>query len=170
MGRASARIWSGACVLGLVAGMSASGCNRSAQQQSPAPAGKVEKLGQTLAGAPEVALEELFKNPSSFEGKIIRVSGKVEDFCVHKRAWFAVNHKQGVPLVRVFTAPRFLVPTDAKGKKAVAEGRVEVIVLPPDQVDYYAKEHQFLANVDIKPGESVRLPIVRAFGAEFQND
>ena len=169
MGRESARLGAAVVALGLLAG-SVVGCKKPPQQPAQGALAQVEKLGQTLAGAPEVPVDALFKSPTSFEGKIIRVSGKVEDFCVHKRAWFAVHLQEGMPMVRVFTSPRFLVPADAKGKRAVAEGRVEVIVIPPDQVDYYAKEHQFLANVERKPGESVRLPIVRAFGAEFQSD
>jgi ABC-type amino acid transport substrate-binding protein len=163
MGDASTRVFTYMAMIGAVVVL-ASGCKAQPARQA---AGPVEKLGQTLAGAPEVAAEDLLKDPSSFEGKIVRVSGKVEDFCVHKRAWFAVQGKEGAPMVRVFTTPRFQVPADAKGKRAIAEGRVEVIVLDPAQAEYYLKEHKFLANLDRKPNESVRLPIVRAFGVEF---
>jgi uncharacterized protein DUF4920 len=126
------------------------------------------KLGKALAGADEVSVEDLLKDPKAFEGKTIKVSGKVEDFCHHKRAWFSVTAKEGKGMVRVFTKPRFEVPMDCKGKSAVAEGKVEVITISAEQFEHYGKEHKFLAGVTIKEGQPILRPIIRAFGAELK--
>jgi hypothetical protein len=129
---------------------------------------KLVKLGKDLAGAEEVAVADLLKDPKAYEGKTVRVAGEVEDFCHHKRAWFGVTAKEGKGMIRVFTMPRFEVPMDCKGKQAVAEGKVEVITIDPEQVEHYGKEHKFLAGVTVKEGEPVLRPIVRAFGAELK--
>ncbi|MBW1808266.1 MAG: DUF4920 domain-containing protein [Deltaproteobacteria bacterium] len=126
------------------------------------------KLGMALAGAAEVSVADLLSDPKAFDGKTVKVSGKVEDFCHHKRAWFGVTAKEGKGMVRIFTKPRFEVPLDCKGKNAVAEGKVEVITIDPEQASHYSKDHKFLAGVTIVEGQPILRPIIRAFGAELK--
>jgi len=85
------------------------GCEKKTEKNeepSAPPAPQVEKLGMALAGAEEVAVLDLLKNPDAYDGKTVRVSGVVHDFCHHRRAWFGVSSKDGQYMVRVFTAPR----------------------------------------------------------------
>jgi len=126
------------------------------------------KLGKSLAGADLVTVAALLKDPKTYEGKIVRVEGKIEDFCHHKRAWFGVNAAEGKGMVRVFTLPRFEVPMNCKGKQAVAEGKVEVIKLNPEELSHFSKEHKFLAGVTVEEGKPVLRPVIRAFGAELR--
>jgi hypothetical protein len=126
------------------------------------------RVGQPLAGADAVSVEALVRDPKAFEGKIVRVSGKVEDWCRHAKGWFAVSSADGRQMVRVIAAPRFTAPDGTLGKFAVAEGKVEVVTLSEEQVQYYAKEHKFLNGVAVEPGKPVYQPIVQAFGAELQ--
>jgi hypothetical protein len=135
---------------------------------APPPAAGVVKLGQALAGAKEVALADLFKDPAAWEGKTVRVSGQVKDFCSHRRAWFGVVAQEGQLMLRVFAAPRFQAPADCLGKTATAEGKVEVLTMKPEAVQHYAKEHKFLTKEEIESGQPIKRPIVRAFGAEFK--
>lgn len=142
----------------------------AAGHESPAAATRVSKLGKELAGADEVAVADLLADPKKYEGQIVRVAGKIDDFCHHKRAWFGVTAESGKGMVRVFAAPRFEAPADCKGKQAVAEGKVEIITIPPDQIEHYDKEHKFLAGVKVEPGKPVLRPVVRAFGAEMRQE
>jgi hypothetical protein len=144
------------------------GCDKQAEEpKEPAapPPPKVEKLGKALAGAEEVAIADLFKDPAAFEGKVV---GVVQDFCHHRRAWFGVTAKDGERMLRVFAAPRFQVPADCKGKTATAEGKVELITLKPEDAQHYAKEHKFLTKEEIDSGKPIQRPLIRAFGAEFR--
>lgn len=162
-------------VLGVLAGCeSGPPSPQGAPPSTAAPSGgettaaAVQKIGQTLAGAELVKVADLLKDPSSYEGKTVRVQGKVEDFCHHARAWFSVTADSGGGMVRVFTKPRFEVPMDCKGKQAVAEGKVELITISPERAKHFGEEHKFLRGVEVKPGEPVIRPVVRAFGAELR--
>lgn len=141
-------------------------------QESAAPPAPVEqkvaKLGMALAGAEEVAVADLLKDPAAFEGKTVRVSGEVKDFCHHQRAWFGVSAQDGRQMLRVFAAPRFSAPADCKGKTVVAEGKVELITLKPEDAKHYAREHKFLTKEEIESGKPIQRPLIRAFGAEFK--
>jgi hypothetical protein len=71
-------------------------------------------------------------------------------------------------VVRVMAAPRFEAPADCKEKLAVAEGKVNLQTLSEEQAQYYMKEHKFIDPATVKPGQPVQLPVIEAFGAEFQ--
>jgi len=150
------------------------GCEKKTEkpEETAAPAEQakpeVEKLGKALAGAEEVAVLDLLKNPDAYEGKTVRVSGEVHDFCHHQRAWFGVSSADGQYMIRVFTAPRFQVPADCKGKQAVAEGKVELITLKPEDAKHYAESHKFLSEKELESGKPIKRPLIRAFGAEFK--
>jgi hypothetical protein len=153
----------------------AAGCNKNAdkpvdqEKTTPAPASASQPLvlGKALAGAEQVSVADLLANPNTYDGKTVRLEGKIEDFCHHKRAWFGIGAKDGKGMLRVFCAPRFQAPADCLGKQVVAEGKVELNTIPAEQVAHYGKEHKFLDGVKVEPGKPVVLPIVRAFGAEI---
>jgi hypothetical protein len=126
------------------------------------------KLGMALAGAEQVAVADLLKDPAAYEGKTVRVSGQVKDFCHHRRAWFGVSTRDGRQMIRVFAAPRFKAPADCKGRTVAAEGKVELVTLNPDDAQHYAREHKFLTKEEIESGKPVKRPLIRAFGAEFE--
>jgi hypothetical protein len=157
--------------LGLVLALAALACEKKAEkpeEPAPPPAAQVVKLGKALAGAEEVAVADLLKDPAAWKGKTVRVSGVVKDFCSHRRAWFGVIAKDGQRMLRVFTAPRFQVPADCQGRTATAEGKVEVITMEPEAMQHYAEQHKFLTKEEIESGKPIKRPLVRAFGAEFK--
>jgi hypothetical protein len=141
--------------------------NDSKKDAVKTEAKKVVKLGKELAGVALVKVSDLLKDPKAFEGKTVRLSGKVEDFCHHKKAWFGVTGNDGKQMVRVFTLPRFQTPADCLGKQVVAEGKVEVITIQPQNAKHYKEGHKFLNNA--KVDQPLLRPIVRAFGAEFSS-
>ncbi len=157
-----------------VLAMLAIGCDKKDAASAPttgepgvAEPAKVEKAGAKLAGADAVAVADLVKDPAKYEGKIVRVEGKVKDFCKHARAWFAIADAEDKLMLRVMAKPRFETPAECLERRAVAEGKVVLQTLSPEQVEYFQKGHKFIAPETVKPGEPVRLPVVEAFGAEF---
>jgi hypothetical protein len=133
----------------------------------PATGATMNVAGQKLAGLPVVKVADLIARPGDFAGKTVRIEGDVSAMCTHRRGWFAVQDpgsKTGA-YVRVLTAPSFLVPPDSIGKKARAEGRVEVIEVDPEAVRHYANDHKLgEQNANGAPNRSV---VIRATGAEF---
>lgn len=139
-----------------------------AKGQAKASESQVVKVGVPLAGADEVRIEDLMRDPTPYAGKVVRVSGVVKDFCRHARAWFAIASSDGKRMVRVLATPRFQAPADCLEKQAVAEGTVEVQLLDEQQIEYFTRDHKFIAPEDIQPGQPLRLAAIRAFGAEFR--
>ena len=124
-------------------------------------------VGAKLSGLPVVKVADLIAKPDDYAGKTIRVEGDVSAMCTHRRGWFTVQDagdKSGT-YVRILTAPSFLVPPGSIGKKARAEGRVEVIDVDPGSARHYAQDHRLPGqDVDGVPNKTV---VIRAIGAEF---
>jgi hypothetical protein len=171
------RIWMLFAAVVLSVFFAALSCDRKDSNAAPGtsepgvaePAKAADKAGMALAGADKVAIADLFADPAKYEGKVVRLEGKVGDFCKHARAWFAIADAEGKRMVRVMAKPRFEAPADCIGRKAVTEGKVSLQTLSDEQVQYFLKgDHKFLSPEQVKPGEPVRIPVIEAFGAEFE--
>jgi hypothetical protein len=125
----------------------------------------MQVVGAKLSGAAPVSVRELLDNPDAFAGKRVRLEGDVAAMCHHKRRWFAVQDPgdRSGQFVRVMAAPAFLVPPESIGKKARAEGTVEVIELPAATQQHLAREHD-LGRERAEPQKRV---VLRATGAEI---
>ena len=120
----------------------------------------VQAVGAKLASAQGASVAELAQMPEGWVGKTVRVEGNVSAMCTHRRAWFALSSddKNG-GVVRVVTAPAFLVPEGAIGKRARTEGVVELVDVDPETAAHYAEEHGLPAQT--------KAAVLRATGAEF---
>ena len=125
------------------------------------------RLGAPLAGAEAVSVEALIADPAKYRDKMVRVAGPVEDMCRHRRGWFAVTGTDGKTMVRIQVLPGFQVPENSMGMRAVAEGRVEVRTLSPEDVKHFSADHRFLGSVKDRKGP-VAIPLIVATGAELQ--
>ncbi|MBW2700379.1 MAG: DUF4920 domain-containing protein [Deltaproteobacteria bacterium] len=126
------------------------------------------KLGQPLKTTQVVAVLDLMKDPSAYEGKTVRIEGKVTDMCYHSRSWFGVASPDGKRVIRLIAAPRFQVPKGAIGAKAMVEGKVKVSTLDPKELDHYKKAHKFISEEELKSGGPIRQAVIIASGAEFK--
>jgi hypothetical protein len=127
---------------------------------------QVTHVGAALTGADEVALPELLDNPAAYRGKMVRVRGDVSAMCHHKRAWFALTagDKTGRH-VRIFAAPKFLVPHGSIGRTAVTEGTVDVVEVPAARAKHLASEHKLDDPAAVRG--PVQQVVIRASGADF---
>jgi hypothetical protein len=127
----------------------------------------VQVAGAALnAATTEIALVDLVARASELRGKTVKLHGHVAAMCHHKRGWFALvpDDPQG-PVVRVLTAPAFLVPADAVGKVAAAEGVVDTIEVAAEAARHFAGEHKLGDPATIQG--PVHQVVLRASGAEF---
>ncbi|MCU0689792.1 MAG: hypothetical protein MUF54_00185 [Polyangiaceae bacterium] len=124
-------------------------------------------VGNDLHDAQKVSVSELLARPETFAGKTVRVEGNVTAMCHHKRGWFAIqDHGERTgKFVRVITTPRFLVPAGSIGKKARAEGTVEVIEESAGAAQHYAEGHKLGDPNQVKG--PVKRVVLRANGAAF---
>lgn len=140
--------------------------NDRVEQTRNAEGDEVLQAGTPLTDLEVVAVAELLERPDDFKGKNVRVEGFVSAMCHHKRGWFSVaaDDKSG-RFVRVLTTPSFLVPAGSIGKRAVAEGTVELIDVSPRMAGHLAASHK-LGEAGDKPVHQI---VIRATGAEFSS-
>ncbi|MBI4853703.1 MAG: DUF4920 domain-containing protein [Acidobacteria bacterium] len=102
---------------------------------------EVIKRGAALSGSTVVQVTQVMESPKSYEGKTLTVEGQIARVCQAKGCWMELTEKEGDPGMRItFKDYGFFVPTDSQGKKVKAEGKVELKVLPKDEVEHYVSE------------------------------
>jgi hypothetical protein len=99
--------------------------------------------------------------PEWYRDKSVKVEGKVVAMCGHRRGWFAIadSDPQNPPL-RILTAPAFLVPVDAMGQRAIAEGIIEVREISEQAANHLAQGHGLPKNR--------KVILMQAKGARFE--
>jgi hypothetical protein len=137
--------------------------------KDPATGAELTAVGAALAGVETVAVKDLLANPDSWAGKSIRLEGNVSAMCTHRRGWFAVvdDGDRSGSVLRVLTAPAFLVPEGSVGRKVRTEGKVEVVEVPAGAARHYAKDHKVGDQAAIEGDAPIKQIVVRADGAEF---
>lgn len=110
-----------------------------------ASAGEAESFGEPLTLEETTTIAEILADPAAYEGRRVRVEGRVKDVCPMKGCWMDLvpsgADAEG-PKMRVKVQDDVIVfPAEAKGSVAVAEGIVEVIEMDRDRyVSWLAHE------------------------------
>lgn len=135
--------------------------------KDPASGADMMKAGADLAGLEVVSVKDLIAKPDDYAGKTVRVEGDVNAMCHHRRGWFSVQDEgdRTGAFVRILTNPNFLVPAGSIGKKARAEGKVDVIEESAAAAKHYAEGHK-IGDPNKIEGPIKRV-VIRATGAEF---
>ena len=136
--------------------------------ERPSPTGgTLVHVGAELGRTAVVPVADILARPEEFAGKTVQVRGQVSSMCTHRRGWFAVvTDDQSGRHLRVLTAPSFLVPEDAVGTTARAEGTIEAEELTRERADYFNKNHK-LSYPEGTDGV-IRQAVLRATGADFE--
>jgi hypothetical protein len=101
------------------------------------PAGEDFGAGITLSEASD--LGEVLSDPAKYAETPILLRGRISDVCQKKGCWLVLA--DGDHRVRIrFADYGFFVPKDCHGKRAYAEGRVEVETLSEQEARHYAAE------------------------------
>ncbi len=143
---------------------------RVAEEQR-AETGLASAVTAGQAPSEEIELVEatvLLADPERFSGRTVRVRGSIKGFCVHARAWYAIDVPGGSPpYIRVLALPAFRVPEGAMGAEVLTQGTVELVTLPASRVRHFEEHHQ-LGSGDDPPGTAeVTRVAIRATGAVF---
>ena len=135
-------------------------------------AGSAEKVyGDELTGAESTEISRILANPESFEGKTVRVEGKVVDVCPNMGCWMDIEDSTGRIQIKVEDGV-IVFPSTAVGKKSIAEGKVEVLSLTRE------KYLGWLEHMAVEKGETFdptavgdppyKIVRIRGTGAEIE--
>ena len=80
-----------------------------------------ETFGAGVSLASAVPINEVFTQVSELNGKIVRVTGTINDLCKHKGCWMQVKDGEQVLTVR-FKDEAFILPASAIGRNVDFEG------------------------------------------------
>ncbi|MGF1634418.1 MAG: DUF4920 domain-containing protein [Phycisphaerae bacterium] len=106
---------------------------------------KTTEFGEPLAEqVATVTLAEVLADPSAFNGRTLKVSGVVTEVCSTSGCWMELATAEGnaTQLLVKFTCPvdGRLIPMEAKGKQAVAAGKLTVEEVDEATARHYAEE------------------------------
>ncbi len=112
----------------------------SADEALKAGGGRIRR-GEALGASPAVAFADVLKEPAKFAGKKVVVEGVVERVCQKQGCWMELAPERGARGVRVAMKDHaFFVPFNTAGRRARAEGTLEVKTLTREDADHYEKE------------------------------
>lgn len=119
------------------AGEAAPAADEQAALQKADPAGN---YGAGIVLQQATGIAQILSEPTTYEGKIVQVSGTVHDVCARRGCWMEVAEGDAVMRVKV-TDGEIVFPLSAKGHKAVVEGVVEKIEMTEEQHKAW-KQHE----------------------------
>ncbi|MGK2855849.1 MAG: DUF4920 domain-containing protein [Thermoanaerobaculia bacterium] len=105
--------------------------------------------GKALGKGDAVKVSELIANADQYTGKTVKVEGIVTDVCEKRGCWMVIAGDKEFQSIRFKVEDGVIViPMEAKGKKAVAEGTFTKIELSLEKAIEHAKH---LAEEQKKP-------------------
>lgn len=116
--------------------------------------------GDALSDGAIVKISELLAKPDDFVGKTVKVEGTITDVCEMRGCWMMIASDQEFQAIRFKVEDGVIViPMEAKGKKAVAEGTFRKIEMTREQAIAQAKHHAEEKGLEFDPA-SVKGPSV----------
>lgn len=92
--------------------------------------------GKSLSDADVIAISTLLAKPDDFVGKTVKVEGRITGVCAHRGCWMEIAGDEDFKSLRFKVDDGVIViPADAVGSTAVAEGVFTRIELTPEQTD-----------------------------------
>lgn len=131
-----------------------------------------KSFGEGVSLAKETAISAIIDQPESYVGQRVKVSGLVVDVCSTRGCWIYLAGDRDYEKIRIkVTDGEIIFPMEARGKKAVVEGVVELLTLTRDEVVARSKHHAEEKGLAFDPasvlsGESILR--IRGLGAEIE--
>ncbi len=126
-------------------GPSLAGCKKPCSKGGCGDTSKWTAFGQKMkltSGQP-VCMSEVLADKAKFAGKFMRVCGKVDSVCAKRGCWIRLTGPSASETLFVkFTCPidGHLVPMEAKGRRAIVEGTLELKEISQDEARHYAED------------------------------
>lgn len=132
-----------------------------------------QSYGAGVKEAETTSVAKIMADPDAYVGKTVRIEGKVTDVCPMKGCWMELEEKGGADRMRVRVEDGVIVfPVDAKGKSAVAEGKLEAISMDREQyvgwLQHLAEEQGKTFDASTVGDGPFRIFELRATGAKVE--
>jgi hypothetical protein len=131
-----------------------------------------DTYGDGVTVAEPTPIAAILADPDAFEGKRVRIEGRVAEVCPRAGCWMELAADEGETTLRVKVQDGVIVfPADAVGRVAVAEGVVEIIPMDRDAyrswLEHLAEERgETFDAAELGDGPFRRIQI-RGTGAEI---
>ena len=113
-----------------------------------------DTYGEPLSDNDPVKLSALLASPDDYVGQTIKVKGKVTDVCEMMGCWMIIAGDDESESIRFKVEDGVIViPTEAKGKKAVAEGTFAKIEMTKEEAIEKAKHHAEEKGMEFDPSK-----------------
>jgi Domain of unknown function (DUF4920) len=99
--------------------------------------------GMGVTGARTVSAVEVLGNVEKYDGKALRVTGKISEVCASKGCWIRLAGPVGGETLFIkFTCPvgGRLVPMEAVGRDAIVQGTLHVTQITEAEAKHYKKD------------------------------
>lgn len=114
------------------------------------------KRGSALPKGEVISLDVVAKDPESFSGKRVLVTGTISAVCQAKGCWMTLAGSESTARARVtFKDYAFFVPKNGKGMKAVLEAEVKIKMMSDAERQHLAEDGK--VSVDQIPKVELRL-------------
>ena len=127
--------------------------------------GKV--YGKGVSEPDVISISQIVDNPEKYDGKAVRVQGRVTDVCPKRGCWFEMASDKANQILRFKVRDGVMVfPMNAKGKHAVAEGVVKLRKLTLEQSKRYAEYNSRNYGKKLDPASITKpMTVVRIDGS-----
>ena len=103
---------------------------------------QAKNFGENLILEKTVSISEILKNGDSYVGKRVRVEGLIVDVCAKRGCWMYIAGQNPFEKLRFKVIDgEIVIPMEARGKRAVAEGELQKFDLSREQVIEQRKHH-----------------------------
>jgi hypothetical protein len=138
-----------------------------------AGAGETTQYGEALTeGLEPTPIETLLEDPKSWVGKKVQIAGEISGVCARQGCWIDITSPQDSTLRVKVDDGVIVFPQDSVGRRAIAEGEVEILDMDRDQYEAWLRHvadeegREFdAAEVGEGPYEIVRL---KGLGSEIE--
>ena len=101
-----------------------------------------KNFGEKLILDKTTLITDILNDGDSFVGKRVKVEGLIVDVCAKRGCWMYLAGEKPFEKLRFKVVDGVIViPMEARGKRAVAEGEVQKFVLSREQVIEWRKHH-----------------------------
>ena len=132
------------------------------------------KLGEPMESERRVTpIEEILATPDAWVGRTVRIEGRVAEVCTKMGCWMDLVSADDARMQVKVDDGVIVFPLEAVGRRASAEGRVEILEMSREQYEAWLRHAAEETGKEFDPGEvgegPYRVVRLRGVGAEIQD-
>jgi hypothetical protein len=99
------------------------------------------KLGKPIAVKSATPIKDILSQPDKYLSKDVLIEGEITEVCQNMGCWINVKDASTSEVIQVKVDDGVIVfPKDGAGKKVVAQGKLEKVVVTKEELQHQAEE------------------------------